>query len=518
MKSFYILLTVLLSLCTNAQTFIPMPNGYGPGMPIFEYNGFLYCKAQSLTDPTYGEIFKVNETTDAVTEITGEQLSWDYDLANLRNIQFSQGEIYLNCWQSSIYKINPIANVISHIVNIADDFIIWGDKIYGAGQVATVYDISSQGTNLILDGIQNIISAGSYFFYNNSIYALGGLYSENNTKKLFRITNQSFTAQTLYTSTENGSFSGIEGNKPILMNDHLLYNYTSEDGLTISVKSLNLNDNSLSTIYTYEDFNISNRNFILNNQIYFYRNNNDVYVSDGNSIAILTDIPNIHKDGGGFAFNPQSPTYGSGGNSTILYNNVVYGEKRINNIDLGTVTYEIWKTDGTLGGTSMISNMFSGPSGAITLNNKMYFQNYPSQYVCEIYRFDDINQSFTNVFSFTGSFGSYLFGAGNSIYLTVYNSNLPEQGLYKLDSTILSTITPSKELKTLIYPNPTSSILNIQTNETIQSIKITDISGRTTSITDFSKNSIDVSSLSNGIYFIELKTNDGVYKEKFIKN
>ena len=70
----------------------------------------------------------------------------------------------------------------------------------------------------------------------------------------------------------------------------------------------------------------------------------------------------------------------------------------------------------------------------------------------------------------------------------------------------------------VLFPNPTNSILKIQTQNSISAIKITDISGRTTSIKTFVNNSIDVSSLASGVYFVEVQTMDGNFREKFVKN
>lgn len=69
----------------------------------------------------------------------------------------------------------------------------------------------------------------------------------------------------------------------------------------------------------------------------------------------------------------------------------------------------------------------------------------------------------------------------------------------------------------IIYPNPANSILNIQTDLAIDSITITDISGRTTTVPSV-RNTIDVSSLSDGIYFVTVTTKDGFFREKFIKS
>ncbi len=69
-----------------------------------------------------------------------------------------------------------------------------------------------------------------------------------------------------------------------------------------------------------------------------------------------------------------------------------------------------------------------------------------------------------------------------------------------------------------LYPNPTKSILNILTDKEISAINIVDISGRTTAIKTLSHNSVDVSNLANGVYFIEITTNEGQFRKKLIKN
>ncbi|WP_396177837.1 kelch repeat-containing protein [Flavobacterium sp.] len=80
------------------------------------------------------------------------------------------------------------------------------------------------------------------------------------------------------------------------------------------------------------------------------------------------------------------------------------------------------------------------------------------------------------------------------------------------------TNVPFVKANPTIYPNPASSILNIQTEQSILDLKIVDIAGRATAVRTTANNSVDVSDLSNGIYFIEIRTNEGLFKEKFIKN
>ena len=69
-----------------------------------------------------------------------------------------------------------------------------------------------------------------------------------------------------------------------------------------------------------------------------------------------------------------------------------------------------------------------------------------------------------------------------------------------------------------LSPNPTNSILSIETQEKITSISLINILGKKTNISNFENNKIDVSALQNGVYFIEIATEKGLQTQKFIKN
>lgn len=75
------------------------------------------------------------------------------------------------------------------------------------------------------------------------------------------------------------------------------------------------------------------------------------------------------------------------------------------------------------------------------------------------------------------------------------------------------------ENKISIYPNPTSEMLFLTgNNNSITQLTITDIGGkRVLYIHDVTNNSINVSHLVNGIYFLSFEENGIVYQTKFIK-
>lgn len=67
-----------------------------------------------------------------------------------------------------------------------------------------------------------------------------------------------------------------------------------------------------------------------------------------------------------------------------------------------------------------------------------------------------------------------------------------------------------------IYPNPAQSRLTIDTKLTMNKISITDMSGRTI-LECQSSSSIQIETLSEGMYQICIETDQGVFREKFVK-
>ena len=71
-----------------------------------------------------------------------------------------------------------------------------------------------------------------------------------------------------------------------------------------------------------------------------------------------------------------------------------------------------------------------------------------------------------------------------------------------------------------IYPNPVADILNVelQVKEGVEyQLFVTDVMGKQVSDINKNANFINVASLSSGIYFLNVRTNDGVYTHKFNK-
>ena len=73
-----------------------------------------------------------------------------------------------------------------------------------------------------------------------------------------------------------------------------------------------------------------------------------------------------------------------------------------------------------------------------------------------------------------------------------------------------------------LYPNPINNVLNIKSKNTLETVSIYDVNGRQLQSISFTGNKLDTeintSALSQGIYFVKIKTQVGMQTTKIIKN
>ncbi|WP_291274104.1 choice-of-anchor J domain-containing protein [Flavobacterium sp.] len=71
-----------------------------------------------------------------------------------------------------------------------------------------------------------------------------------------------------------------------------------------------------------------------------------------------------------------------------------------------------------------------------------------------------------------------------------------------------------------MYPNPASNVLNLlpRNGNSVNHFSITDLNGRTVASGAVVDNSVNVSNLSPGVYFVSVETNEGKGTAKFVKN
>jgi len=78
-----------------------------------------------------------------------------------------------------------------------------------------------------------------------------------------------------------------------------------------------------------------------------------------------------------------------------------------------------------------------------------------------------------------------------------------------------ASINKISTIEASIYPNPVNSILNISTEENLNSYKVKNLAGQ--EICSGNTNLIDLSSINNGLYFVEIETNRGACVKSFVK-
>lgn len=92
-------------------------------------------------------------------------------------------------------------------------------------------------------------------------------------------------------------------------------------------------------------------------------------------------------------------------------------------------------------------------------------------------------------------------------------------GIFAQGDFLLSTNDFTTDEKTIIYPNPSSSKVTIESSINIKEITLVSVSGQLIeSQTQLDTNiiNIDVSNLNSGIYFLLIKTNEAITKQKVI--
>jgi photosystem II stability/assembly factor-like uncharacterized protein len=102
-----------------------------------------------------------------------------------------------------------------------------------------------------------------------------------------------------------------------------------------------------------------------------------------------------------------------------------------------------------------------------------------------------------------------------------FNSSSTIGGIFKYSGPALSNIDfNSNSLFVSIYPNPARDILNFTTtdNTSINNVSILDISGKVVlNSNNFNSNSVDISKLQSGVYFVKFSSDEKSIVKKFIK-
>ncbi len=156
--------------------------------------------------------------------------------------------------------------------------------------------------------------------------------------------------------------------------------------------------------------------------------------------------------------------------------------KKCNEVWLTSVTAPFIKSTDNIGWDWKIAPQGPGPFGIVD-TFVFFVKNSPTKY-------------------YKLSFNKF---GGSATGKTYFSVNQVSASINKID---LNT--------TNIYPNPTSGLLKINSEETILNIELIDVTGSKSNLI-MNNNTIDISNLSSGIYMLNIQTKSGVYSHKLVK-
>ncbi len=224
--------------------------------------------------------------------------------------------------------------------------------------------------------------------------------------------------------------------------------------------------------------------FISNDSIFFYDSINDTFYLKYDFGGSLGDLLAIHKH----ATECSNSSFQTTDNTSIIS----IGFDTLNNLIFPSIVYDVNLSTSEYLVGKVLKNIGSRLCFYPTINSYLCTNPYP-EYIGLIYYSDNDRG-------------------------TVITSNHPIQNIlpiveYKI---IIKPISSN----ILVFPNPTSSELFLEDNNyNLSKYEVFDVSGRMTLSGSLYQNKIDVSMLSNGIYFINFYSIEGkTYFSKFIKS
>ncbi|MDT0294506.1 T9SS type A sorting domain-containing protein [Mesonia ostreae] len=197
-----------------------------------------------------------------------------------------------------------------------------------------------------------------------------------------------------------------------------------------------------------------------------------------------------------------------------------------NGTDSGKIqSFTFQNDDWSQVGIDINGNSNSNLGYSVNINNDIITVssiNFNSIGKVDIYENNGSNLNLLNTISGASNNSFYGFSSSlssNNILTlsTQSDNNLGQVETYDLSDLLSIQYSEHPEIK--IYPNPASNILNLdlKNNLKIKNINILSINGKRIKQFSSNLNYIDVSFLSQGIYFIEIVTSDSNYIIKFLK-
>lgn len=152
----------------------------------------------------------------------------------------------------------------------------------------------------------------------------------------------------------------------------------------------------------------------------------------------------------------------------------------------------------------------------ISNNTALYNFNCSSNNLSTL-NMKNINSSNLSAFDATSNPNLTCIEVDDVVDATANWTNIDAGVSFSLDCGALSTNDFELSKNISFFPNPGKSHINLSTNENIEYVSIIDVSGKAIKRISSDYKLIDISDLSNGIYFLSINTNNGTAIKKFIR-
>lgn len=231
----------------------------------------------------------------------------------------------------------------------------------------------------------------------------------------------------------------------------------------------------------------------------------------------------------GYDFNVDEPTTGSQSNISYLtegvegsrilkieWNNVgFFGEFEEDGISSDWTNFQLWLYEGSsdievrFGENSISSPEFS-------------FDGETGSYVGLVSESNDEGSFLLENIFLTGNPAEPQTVAFTSVdSLTYLDGVIPEGTVYRFSRSMTSSVSTADSFSSItVFPNPVTNSFFIESNEAdhvIQTVNILDFTGKVIENILYTGESIDVSTLASGIYLLDIKTTNGMVKQRIVK-
>ena len=371
----------------------------------------------------------------------------------VRNLMSVNNELFFMALDGSIgkyniYKYNTISKITTPLIRDGVDsnpegFVVLNGEFYFCSKNRNVnYDLwksdgTPEGTNIVYNDIvpDNDDERPEFFYpFNNKLFYRGPdnqlwAYdpSKNDAQLIKRINDSewqpwpaNFIAfnNKLYFIADDSS-NGVE-----------LWRTDGTEAGTVMVKDINPNRDNW---WVPESFIING------NYLFFVANNGtngyELWRTDGTSggTVMVKDINPLNNNNNQYNEKPSN---------FVNYNGLLYFSA--NN---GTNGYELWRTDGTSGGTVMVKdiNPGSGSSGVSQMyvyNNNIYFSAWTPEYGSELWKSNGTANGTIMLKNINGgsvsSYPSHFLSANNLLYFVANNGSNGSE-VWKTDGTANNT-------------------------------------------------------------------------------